>query len=42
MCAKCDAMGLDYSTNHVEKMNFSQIFVRDPDNVLLELNFRNG
>ena len=42
MCSRCDEMGLEYSTNHVEKMNFSQIFVRDPDNVLLELNFREG
>jgi len=42
MCRQCDEMGLSYETNHVEKMNFSQIFVRDPDNVMLELNFRNG
>jgi catechol 2,3-dioxygenase-like lactoylglutathione lyase family enzyme len=42
MRRRCEELGLDFSTNHVEKMNFSQIFVRDPDHVMLELNFRNG
>lgn len=42
MRRRCEELGLEFTTNHVEKMNFSQIFVRDPDNVMLELNFRNG
>ncbi|MBV1917203.1 MAG: VOC family protein [Sphingomonadaceae bacterium] len=39
---RCEELGLDYRVNDVPKMNFRQIFVSDPDNVLLELNFRGG
>ena len=35
-------MGLDYRVNDRPTMDFKQIFVSDPDNVLLELNFRQG
>lgn len=42
MRRRCDAMGLEYRVNESPKMNFKQIFVSDPDNVLLELNFRAG
>ena len=42
MRRRCEEMGLDYRVNDVPRMDFRQIFVSDPDNVLLELNFRNG
>ena len=40
MKARCEQMGLDYSINEIPRSTFKQIFVPDPDNVLLELNFR--
>jgi len=40
MKARCEDMGLDYSVNEIPRSTFKQIFVPDPDNVLLELNFR--
>lgn len=40
MKARCADMGLDIRTTEIPGANFRQIFVRDPDNVTLELNFR--
>lgn len=42
MRKRCEEMGLEYRVNESPRMNFKQIFVSDPDNVLLELNFREG
>ena len=39
---RCQEMGLEHRVNEIEQMEFKQIFVSDPDNVLLELNFRGG
>lgn len=40
MIARLDALGLDHRTNHVASIELRQIFVRDPNGVLLELNYR--
>lgn len=37
--ARIEAMGLAYETGNVPMAKLRQIFVRDPHNVLLELNF---
>ena len=42
MKARCEELGLDYRPVEIEGANFRQIFVNDPDNVLLELNFHAG
>ena len=38
--ARCEEMGLDYRAVELPGADFRQLFVTDPDNVLLELNFR--
>lgn len=42
MVAKLDRMGLDHRENHVVAIDLRQIFVRDPNGVLLELNYHKG
>jgi catechol 2,3-dioxygenase-like lactoylglutathione lyase family enzyme len=37
--ARIEAMGLEHRCNHVAAIGLRQIFVADPDQVLLELNF---
>jgi hypothetical protein len=37
-----NAHGLPYRLNHVAAIDLKQIFVSDPNGVLLELNFRAG
>ncbi|QNA84209.1 glyoxalase/bleomycin resistance/extradiol dioxygenase family protein [Sphingomonas sp. So64.6b] len=37
--ARIEAMGLDHHRNHIAAIGLRQIFVADPDQVLLELNF---
>lgn len=40
MVARLDGLGLDYARNEVPAAGVRQLFVRDPNGVLLELNFR--
>lgn len=40
MVALLEAKGLSYRSNHVPAIDLRQIFVRDPNGVLLELNYR--
>lgn len=42
MIARLTARSLAYATNEVKPINLRQIFVADPNNVLLELNFRHN
>ena len=42
MVATLDARGLPYRLNHVAPIDLKQIFVHDPNGVLLELNYRPG
>jgi len=42
MIAKLERLGLEHRENHVKAIDLKQIFVRDPNGVLLELNFRKG
>jgi catechol 2,3-dioxygenase-like lactoylglutathione lyase family enzyme len=42
MVAKLDRLGLAYRLNHVKTIDLRQIFVRDPNGVLLELNYLAG
>jgi catechol 2,3-dioxygenase-like lactoylglutathione lyase family enzyme len=42
MVEKLDRMGLDHRENHVVATDLKQIFVRDPNGVLLELNYHKG
>lgn len=42
MAARLDQLGLDHRLNHVTAIDLKQIFVRDPNGVLLELNYRTG
>ncbi|QGP81336.1 glyoxalase/bleomycin resistance/extradiol dioxygenase family protein [Sphingobium sp. CAP-1] len=39
ICARLDRAGHGYQTNLIDSIGLRQIFVRDPDGVLLELNF---
>ena len=39
MEARLDARGIDYAANHIASIGLSQIFLRDPNDVVLELNF---
>lgn len=39
MIGRLDALGTAYSTNEVPAIGLRQIFVRDPNGVLIELNF---
>ncbi|MFT4090149.1 MAG: VOC family protein [Asticcacaulis sp.] len=38
--AKLNARGLSFGRNDIPSINLRQVFVNDPNNVLLELNFR--
>ena len=40
MAARLGARGLSYSTNELPDISLRQIFVRDPNGVKIELNFR--
>jgi catechol 2,3-dioxygenase-like lactoylglutathione lyase family enzyme len=42
MIGKLDRMGLHHRENHVVAIDLKQIFVRDPNGVLLELNYHKG
>jgi catechol 2,3-dioxygenase-like lactoylglutathione lyase family enzyme len=42
MVARLEQLGLDHRLNHVQAIDLKQIFVRDPNGVLLELNYRSG
>ena len=42
MKQRCEEMGLEYRVAELPGADFRQLFVSDPDNVLLELNFREG
>jgi catechol 2,3-dioxygenase-like lactoylglutathione lyase family enzyme len=42
MIEKLDRLGLDHRQNHVAAIDLKQIFVRDPNGILLELNYRKG
>jgi len=42
MIATLQAHGLSYRLNHVAVIDLKQIFVQDPNGVLLELNYRSG
>ncbi len=42
MIGKLDRMGLHHRENHVIAIDLKQIFVRDPNGVLLELNYHKG
>jgi catechol 2,3-dioxygenase-like lactoylglutathione lyase family enzyme len=42
MVEKLDRLGLAHNENHVVAIDLKQIFVRDPNGVLLELNYRRG
>jgi hypothetical protein len=39
MIERIEALGLPYQANFVASIGLRQVFVADPDNVLLELNF---
>jgi len=40
MLGRLKARGLDYGFHHITEIGLKQLFVNDPNNVLLELNFR--
>jgi catechol 2,3-dioxygenase-like lactoylglutathione lyase family enzyme len=42
MVAKLERLGLSHRLNHVQAIDLKQIFVHDPNGVLLELNYRSG
>jgi catechol 2,3-dioxygenase-like lactoylglutathione lyase family enzyme len=42
MIDRLDRLGLDHEENHVVAIDLKQIFVRDPNGVLLELNYHKG
>ena len=42
MVAKLERLGLEYRLNHVTAIDLKQIFIHDPNGVLLELNYRSG
>ncbi len=42
MTARLEKLGFDYNLNYVEAIDLKQIFVRDPNGVLLELNYPSG
>jgi catechol 2,3-dioxygenase-like lactoylglutathione lyase family enzyme len=42
MVQRCEELGLDHRINDRRIGNFRQVFVTDPNNVKLELNFGNG
>jgi catechol 2,3-dioxygenase-like lactoylglutathione lyase family enzyme len=40
LCGRLDELGVKYGTNELASSDLLQIFVKDPNNVRLELNFR--
>jgi len=42
MIARLDRLGVPHRDNHVVAIDLRQIFVHDPNGVLLELNYRHG
>lgn len=42
MVERLTSLGLDHTLNHVTAIDLKQIFVRDPNGVLLELNYFSG
>jgi catechol 2,3-dioxygenase-like lactoylglutathione lyase family enzyme len=40
LAARLTGLGLDFKRNEVASINLRQLFVRDPNNILVELNFR--
>ena len=42
MIERLRALGVEHRLNHVQAIDLKQIFVRDPNGVLLELNYRQG
>jgi catechol 2,3-dioxygenase-like lactoylglutathione lyase family enzyme len=42
MVARLERLGIEHRLNHVQAIDLKQIFVRDPNGVLLELNYRAG
>lgn len=40
MVARCKALGLAYRTNEMDGRDFRQLFLTDPNGIVLELNFR--
>ena len=42
MVDRLERLGLEHRLNHVQAIDLKQIFVRDPNGVLLELNYRAG
>ncbi len=42
MLGKLDRLGISHRGNHVTAIDLRQIFIRDPNGVLLELNYRKG
>jgi catechol 2,3-dioxygenase-like lactoylglutathione lyase family enzyme len=42
MVAKLERLGIAHRLNHVMAIDLRQIFVHDPNGVLLELNYRSG
>jgi catechol 2,3-dioxygenase-like lactoylglutathione lyase family enzyme len=42
MIDRLDRLGLEHNENHVVAIDLKQIFVRDPNGVLLELNYHKG
>ncbi len=41
MCDKLDDLRVEYAYNELPAIGLSQLFIEDPNGVLLELNFRN-
>ena len=39
MCDRLDAHGIDYASNEIASIGLRQIFLHDPNDVVLELNF---
>ena len=39
MEARLDVRGIDYATNHIASIGLSLTFLRDPNDVVLALNF---
>lgn len=42
ICAKLKAQGTAFHINEISSIGLTQLFIEDPNNVLLELNFRAG
>ncbi len=42
MTARLDRLGIAYRCNHIVASDLKQVFVTEPNGILLELNFRSG